>query len=73
MKNILVDAILFVLFVAEMSFYHLPKVLHEILGVAMAAAIVVHFAINRRRFASLLKNFTPRKNYIKKFFILFPT
>ena len=61
MKNILVDAILFVLFVAEMSFYHLPKVLHEILGVAMAAAIVVHVVINRRRFASLLKNFTPRK------------
>ena len=61
MRNVLLDAILFVLFVAEMSFYHLPKILHEILGVAMAAAIVVHVVINRRRLASLLKNMTSRK------------
>ena len=61
MRNILLDAILFVLFVAEMSFYHLPKILHEILGVAMAAAIILHVAINRRRFTSLLKKITPRK------------
>ena len=54
-------ALLFALFVAEMSFYHLPKILHEILGVAMAAAIILHVAINRRRFASLLKKLTPRK------------
>ena len=61
MRNILLDAILFLLFVAEMSFYHLPKILHEILGVAMAAAIILHVAINQRRFASLLKKLTPRK------------
>ena len=61
MRNILLDAILFALFVAEMSFYHLPAILHEILGVAMAAAIILHVAINRRRFASLLKKLTPRK------------
>ena len=57
MRNILLDAILFLLFVAEMSFYHLPKILHEILGVAMAAAIILHVAINRRRFMSLKKKF----------------
>ena len=61
MRNLLLDAILFALFVAEMSFYHLPKILHEILGVAMAAAIILHIAINRRRFASLFKKITPRK------------
>lgn len=61
MRNILLDAILFLLFVAEMSFYHLPKILHEILGVAMAAAIILHVAINRRRFASLFNKITPRK------------
>ena len=61
MRNLLLDAILFALFVAEMSFYHLPAILHEILGVAMAVAIILHVAINRRRFASLLKKLTPRK------------
>ena len=49
MKNLSLDAILFALFVAELSFHFLPKILHEILGVAMAAAIVLHVAINFRR------------------------
>ena len=61
MRNILLDAILFALFVAELCFHHLPKILHEILGVAMAAAIILHVAINWRRFTSLLRNVTPRK------------
>ncbi len=61
MRNILLDAILFALFVAEMSFHHLPKILHEVLGVAMAAAIILHVAINWRRFTSLLRNVTPQK------------
>ena len=61
MRNILLDAILFALFVAELSFHHLPKILHEVLGVAMAAAIILHVAINWRRFTSLLRNVTPQK------------
>ena len=61
MRNFLIDAILFALFVAEMSFHFLPKILHEILGVAMAAAIFIHFFINRRRFVSLTKKITPSK------------
>ena len=61
MRNFLLDAILFVFFVAELSFYFLPKVLHEILGVAMAAAIFIHIFINRRRFLSLVKKMTPQK------------
>ena len=61
MRNFFVDALLFVLFVAEMCFYHLPKILHEILGVALVALIIYHVAINRRRFLSLCRNITPRK------------
>ncbi|MBR4641477.1 MAG: DUF4405 domain-containing protein [Selenomonadaceae bacterium] len=61
MKNLLLDAILFALFVAELSFHHLPKILHEILGVTMAAAIILHVAINFRRFKSLFKKISPRK------------
>lgn len=61
MKNFLLDAILFALFVAELSFHYLPKILHEILGAAMAAAIFIHLFINRRRFLSLAKKMTPRK------------
>ena len=61
MRNFLVDLILLALFVAELSFHHLPKVLHEILGVAMVALILFHVAINLRRVESLFKNFSPRK------------
>lgn len=64
MKKFLLDVILFALFVAELSFHHLPKILHEILGVAMALAIVVHVAINFRRFKSLFRKITPRKIFI---------
>ena len=61
MKYFLRPTILFALFVAELSFHHLPKVLHEVLGMAMTAAIILHVTINRHRFASLLKKITPRK------------
>ena len=61
MRNLLLDAILFALFVAELSFQFLPKILHEILGVIMFALIIFHVAINRRRFLSLIKKMTPRK------------
>lgn len=64
MRNVLLDAILFALFVAELSFRYLPKILHEILGVALAAAIIWHVTINRRRLMSSLKNLTPRKIFI---------
>lgn len=64
MKKILFDAILFVLFVAELSFYYLPKILHEILGVIMAAAIIVHVFINRRRVVNLFRNISPQKIFI---------
>lgn len=61
MKNFLLDVILIALFVAEMCFQMLPKILHEILGVAMAAAIILHVAWNWRRFTSTLKKTASRK------------
>ena len=64
MKNFLLDVILLALFVAELSFHHMPKILHEIFGVAFVAAIVLHVAINFRRFKSLFKKFSPRKIFL---------
>ena len=61
MKNFLVDVTLFALFVAELCFQFLPKVLHEVLGVAMFALIIFHVAINFRRFMSLTKKITVQK------------
>lgn len=61
MRNVLLDGILFALFVAEMSFQFLPKVLHEIFGVALTAAIIFHVVINRRRFVALTKKFRREK------------
>ena len=61
MRNVLLDGILIALFVAEMSFQFLPKVLHEIFGVALTAAIIFHVVINRRRFVALTKKISPRK------------
>lgn len=61
MKKILLDGILFALFVAELSFHHLPKILHEILGVAFTVAILIHLWINRRRIEPLTKKLSPRK------------
>ena len=61
MRNLLIDAILFVLFVAELSFHYLPKSLHEILGVAFVVIIIVHIGINFRRFMALFKIMSLRK------------
>lgn len=61
----ILDLVLFVLFLLLMSFHFLPRDVHEILGVAMAAAVVVHVFINLKRFFSLLKkDFTLRKKFI---------
>lgn len=61
MRNFFVDVILLALFVAELSFHYLPKILHEVLGVAMVALIIFHVAINFRRSVSLVKNISPQK------------
>ena len=50
MKRKILNAIIFILFLLVMSFHFLPRILHEIFGVIMAAAVVWHFFINRRQF-----------------------
>lgn len=54
MRNVLLDAVLFALFVAELSFRYLPAILHEVFGVAMTALIIWHIAMNRRRVRFML-------------------
>lgn len=61
MKNLILDAILFVLFVAELAFHYLPRDIHEILGVAMIILVIVHVAINFRRFIGSFKKISTRK------------
>lgn len=61
MIRLAIDALLVALFVAELSFNYLPKELHEILGVALVAAILVHFALNSKRLLALTYKITTRK------------
>lgn len=64
MKNFVIDLILIALFVAELSFYYLPKILHEILAIVAAVLIIIHVGINFRRFLDLFKNMSPRKFFL---------
>ena len=50
MKRKILDAALFILFLLVMSFHFLPRILHEVFGIVMAAAFVIHLFINRRQF-----------------------
>lgn len=61
MRRLIINAALFVLFIAELSFYYLPKYLHEVLGVAMVVIILVHFGINGRRFVGQFNKLTSRR------------
>ena len=73
MKRKILDATIFILFLLVMSFHFLPRILHEIFGVIMAAAVVMHFFINRRQFFYLLRGKkTPRKifSFLTIFFML---
>lgn len=44
----LLDLLLLLLLVFEMTFFYLPPVLHEIMGVLMIIPILYHLALNRR-------------------------
>lgn len=67
MKRKILDAAIFILFLLVMSFHFLPRILHEIFGVIMAAAVVIHFFINRRQF---FYSFRGKKSARKIFSIL---
>ena len=63
-RKIYLDVAIFVLFILVMSFHFLPRILHEILGVAMAAVVFVHLVLNRHWIFSLVRgNRTSRKNF----------
>ena len=55
MKKFYLDVILLVMMLAVMNFHFLPKILHEIIGVALAVALIVHIYWNLRALRSLHK------------------
>ena len=62
MKKYFLDLFLLIIFLAAMSFHFLPRNLHEIFGVIMFAAVILHLILNRRWLLNLRKkNFTRRK------------
>ena len=64
-RKIYLDAAIFVLFILVMSFHFLPRILHEILGVAMAVVVFLHLVLNRHWIFSLVRgNQTSRKNFL---------
>ena len=50
MKKFYLDTILLILFMLVMSFHFIPKILHEVLGLAMAVAMIGHFVWNWHAF-----------------------
>ncbi|MBQ7478732.1 MAG: DUF4405 domain-containing protein [Selenomonadaceae bacterium] len=55
MKRIILDIALFILCLFTISFQFLPRILHEILGLAMLAAAIWHLWLNRAWISSLGK------------------
>ena len=53
MKKFALDVALLILFLLVMSFHFIPKILHEVLGLLLAAAIFGHFGWNIKSFKSL--------------------
>lgn len=63
-RKIYLDAAIFVLFILVMSFHFLPRLLHEILGLVMAATVFLHLVLNRHWIFSLVRaNRTSRKKF----------
>jgi len=52
MRKLFLDLIILVTFMLIMSFHFVPKILHEILGLIILPAIIVHLYWNRRSFFS---------------------
>lgn len=50
MNRKILDATIFILFLLVMSFHFLPRILHEIFGIILAATVMIHFFVNRRQF-----------------------
>ena len=55
MKSYMLNAIMFLLFLMVMSFHFLPKMLHELLGLACFLTVTLHLLRNKAWFSSLRK------------------
>ena len=55
MKKFYLDISLLIMLIATMNFHLLPKILHEVIGLAMFIAVIVHFYWNIKAFKSLGK------------------
>ena len=53
MKKFALDVTLLILFLLVMSFHFIPKILHEVLGLLLPAAMFGHFGWNIKAFKSL--------------------
>ncbi|MBR3722424.1 MAG: DUF4405 domain-containing protein [Selenomonadaceae bacterium] len=54
MRNLL-NILMFAIFLLTISFHHLPKMLHEVLGILLLIAVLVHLYLNRKWFLSIKK------------------
>lgn len=64
MKRLVLDGVMLILFFLVMCFPYLPKLMHEVLGIALPIAVAVHLRWNRAWFASLRRSrWTPRKAF----------
>lgn len=70
MKRKILDAIIFILFLLVMSFHFMPRILHEILGLIMAATVLVHFFINRRKFFYSIRGKMSARNIFSNLIII---
>jgi len=64
MKKYFLDALLLTTFFLVMSFHFLPKILHEVLGVVMFLAAILHLNFNRRWFFNFYRGKFSRRKII---------
>ena len=53
MKRLVLDGVMLILFFLVMCFAYLPRLMHEVLGVALPLAVLLHLYCNRAWFSSL--------------------
>ena len=62
-----------ILFLLTMSFHFLPRISHEIFGLIMAAVVLIHFFINRRKFFYLMNGKISIRKFLSALIILSAT
>lgn len=67
MKRTFLDTAMLILFFLTMSYQYIPEEYHEIIGICMGAAIIIHLIVNYRFFTALLKT---KRNFGKNITLL---